>query len=220
MDNGLLKKMAMMLSKVPKEDLEKNLKVAKNILANSNKDDLNKLINSKEVENILGKDKDKLQNALTNTEINNSDIDPLWKSICKIVFGLLALIISCKYFIDLSIILAKNFGLSDAVIGLTLVACGTSLPELAATLVAAFKKDTQMALGNIIGSNIFNIAFILGVCGLTSELSSPGITLVDYFMVCNAAFLVLICAKFGKITRWMGALMLISFIAYLIYLFN
>jgi len=77
MDNGLLKKMAMMLSNVPKKDLEKNLQVAKNILANSNKDDLNKFINSKEVKNILGKDKDKLDEALKNNEINTEHIDSI-----------------------------------------------------------------------------------------------------------------------------------------------
>ena len=79
MDNGILKKMAMMLSKVPKKDLEKNLEVAKNILANSNKEDLNKLINSKEVENILGKDKEKIHEALKNNEIKPENIDTLNK---------------------------------------------------------------------------------------------------------------------------------------------
>jgi len=77
MDNGLLKKMAMMLSKVPKEDLEKNLKVAKNILANSNKEELNKFINSKEVENILGKDKEKINQALKNNDINSENIESI-----------------------------------------------------------------------------------------------------------------------------------------------
>ena len=83
MDNGLMKKMAMMLSKVPKKDLEKNLEVAKKIIANSNKDDLNKLINSKEVENIVGKDKEQLQAALKNTNItteNLNDINKLFQS--------------------------------------------------------------------------------------------------------------------------------------------
>ena len=77
MDNGLMKKMAMMLSKVPKKDLEKNLEVAKKILANSNKDDLNKLINSKEVVSIVGKDKEKIQEALKNTTINVENLNDI-----------------------------------------------------------------------------------------------------------------------------------------------
>ena len=77
MDNGLIKKMAMMLSKVPKKDLEKNLEVAKNILANSNKEDLNKLINSKEVEKILGNDKENLSKAIQENDINAENIDDI-----------------------------------------------------------------------------------------------------------------------------------------------
>jgi len=77
MDNELLKKMAMMLSKVPPKDLEKNLAVAKNILANSNKEDLNKLINSKEVKNILGKDKEQLNEALKNNNISAENMDTI-----------------------------------------------------------------------------------------------------------------------------------------------
>lgn len=156
---------------------------------------------------------------------NNSNdiqinIEPLWKSICKIIFGLIALITCCSYFVDISIIIAKNLGLSNAVIGLTLVACGTSLPELAASVIAAFKKNADMAIGNIIGSNIFNIAFILGICSLTNNLSSPDITLIDYFIMIFSTFILLICAKYKKITRLTGVLMLLSFIFYLIYLCN
>lgn len=77
MDNGLLKKMAMMLAKVPKKDLEKNIEVAKNILSNSNKDDLNKFINSKEIENLLGKEKKQISEALKNNEIKPENIDTL-----------------------------------------------------------------------------------------------------------------------------------------------
>ena len=77
MDNGLIKKMAMMLSKVPKKDLEKNLEVAKNILANSNKEDLNKLINSKEVEKILGNDKENFSKAIQENDINAENIDDI-----------------------------------------------------------------------------------------------------------------------------------------------
>ena len=106
-----------------------------------------------------------------------------WPNVLKIVFGLSILIFFCKLFVDKSVILAKDFGVSDATISLTLIACGTSLPELAASIVAAIKKNTQLALCNIIGSNIFNITFILGICSQFSTLSSPGVTKFDYLVM-------------------------------------
>ena len=143
-----------------------------------------------------------------------------WPNVLKIIFGLSILIFFCKLFVDKSVILAKDFGVSDATISLTLIACGTSLPELAASIVAAIKKNTQLALGNIIGSNIFNITFILGICSQFSTLSSPGITKFDYIVMILAACVPYACYKMMKINRFVGFLMLCSFIAYTIYLLN
>ena len=81
----------------------------------------------------------------------NEPILSLWKSILKVVGGLALLIVSCDFFVDSAVSIAKSWGVSDAIISLTLIACGTSLPELAASVVAAFKKNTQLALGNIVG---------------------------------------------------------------------
>lgn len=144
---------------------------------------------------------------------------PIWLSIIKIIAGLSILIISCKYFIDISILIARNIGLSEATIGLTLVACGTSLPELAASIAAACKKNPDIAVGNIVGSNIFNICLILGTCSIFGgKITSPEISYVDYFILLSGAFLVLACADKGKMSRMMGLIMLIIFSLYVTFL--
>ena len=148
------------------------------------------------------------------TKLDDIKKEPLWQSILKIVGGLAILIISCDYFIENSIELALNWGLNESVISLTLIACGTSLPELAASVVAAFKKNTDLALGNIIGSNIFNITVILGICSLVSPLDSIGIGIMDYLIMIVAAIAVFVCSVNGRIGRISGGLMLLSFIAY------
>ena len=143
---------------------------------------------------------------------------PVWKALLKIVGGLALLITSCDFFVDNAIVIAKSWGVSDAIISLTLIACGTSLPELAASVAAACKKNTQLALGNIVGSNIFNILLILGVSSQVMPLVSADITIVDYaVMIAAAAFLLLFGFK-GKIGRVGGLLMVASFVLYTWYL--
>lgn len=144
----------------------------------------------------------------------------LWKSILLIVIGLSVLILSCEYFVDNAIIVARRWGMSEAVISITLIACGTSLPELAASVVAACKKNTQLALGNIIGSNIFNIALILGLSSQVSSLASADITLVDYCVMILAAVLPMIWSISGRISRLTGAIMLMLFVTYSVHLIN
>ena len=148
------------------------------------------------------------------------DNTPIWKNVLKIIGGLCVLIISCDIFIDKSVVLAKQFGLSDAVISLTLIACGTSLPELASSIVSAFKKNTQLALGNIVGSNIFNITFILGLSSQITNLTSSGISLIDYIIMILSVAILIVCGIFKKINRYIGLLMFLSFIAYTIYLIS
>ena len=148
----------------------------------------------------------------------NEPILSLWKSILKVVGGLALLIVSCDFFVDSAVSIAKSWGVSDAIISLTLIACGTSLPELAASVVAAFKKNTQLALGNIVGSNIFNILLILGLSSQVMPLTSAGITLVDYGVVIGAAIVPLLFGFNKKIGRVGGALMVIAFAVYTWYL--
>ena len=142
----------------------------------------------------------------------------LWWAIAKVIGGLAVLIVSCDLFVDNAVAVARSFGVNDAFISLTLIACGTSLPELAASMVAAFKKNTQLALGNIVGSNIFNILLILGVSSQVMPLTSAGITWVDYGVMIAAATVPLLFGFKGKIGRVGGLLMVASFVLYTWYL--
>ena len=130
------------------------------------------------------------------------------------------LIVSCDFFVDNAVLIAKRFGVNDAFISLTLIACGTSLPELAASVAAAVKKNTDMALGNIVGSNIFNITLILGLSSQVMPLTSSGITYIDYIVMIVAAVLVLLIGFVGKINRISGLFMFICFVLYNWYLIS
>ena len=154
----------------------------------------------------------------SNEEIEQEDRTPLWWAIAKVIGGLAVLIVSCDLFVDNAVAVARSFGVNDAFISLTLIACGTSLPELAASVVAAFKKNTQLALGNIVGSNIFNILLILGVSSQVMPLTSVGITWVDYVVMIAAATVPLLFGFKGKIDRVGGLLMVASFVLYTWYL--
>lgn len=143
---------------------------------------------------------------------------PLWLAVVKILGGLVLLITSCDFFVDNAVLIAKSFGVDDAFISLTLIACGTSLPELAASVAAAVKKNTDMALGNIVGSNIFNITLILGLCSQVMPLTSAGITSVDYVVMIAAAVLPLLFGFLGKLGRAGGLFMFACFVMYNYYL--
>lgn len=143
---------------------------------------------------------------------------PLWVAVLKIVGGLALLITSCDFFVDNAVLVAKSFGVNDAFISLTLIACGTSLPELAASIAAAIKKNTDMALGNIVGSSIFNITLILGLSSQVMPLTSSGITIVDYLVVIAVAVIPFLFGFVGKVGRIGGILIFIGFISYNWYL--
>lgn len=147
-------------------------------------------------------------------EVNKS----LWFAAFSILGGLAALIVSSNFFVDEAVAIARKLGVSDAFISITLLACGTSLPELAASVTAAVKKDTDMALGNIIGSNIFNVTMILGTASLITPLTTGKIGLVDYGAMILAAVLPMIFGIRGKITRFEGLLMLLYYAAYTWYI--
>lgn len=136
----------------------------------------------------------------------------------KVFLGLGALIVASRFFLDNAILIAKAWGVNEAFIAITLVACGTSLPELAASLVAAAKKNTQLALGNVIGSNIFNLSLILGTASQITPLTSSGITFIDYAVMIFAAIIPLVLGIKGKLNRWAGAFLFLCFVAYNAYL--
>ena len=166
------------------------------------------------------RDKQNATTSTTSSEETPEEKTPLWLAIIKVLGGLAVLITSCDFFVDNAVQVAKSFGVSDAIISLTLIACGTSLPELAASVAAAIKKNTQLALGNIIGSNIFNITLILGVSSQVMPLTSVGITYIDYIVMIAATILTLLFGFKGKIGRLSGAFMFICFVIYNIYLIN
>ena len=149
---------------------------------------------------------------------DNGDGGSLLKAVLKVVGGLALLITSCDFFVDNAVSVAKSFGVDNAFISLTLIACGTSLPELAASVAAAVKKNTDMALGNIVGSNIFNITLILGLSSQVMPLTSSGITYIDYIVMIAAAVLLFVIGLFGRIGRLSGLLMFICFVLYNWYL--
>lgn len=154
------------------------------------------------------------RNADNEESATTTDTTPLWRAIFKVVVGLTVLITSCDVFVDNAVLIAKSLGVSDAFTSLTLIACGTSLPELAASMAAAIKRNTQLALGNVIGSNIFNITWILGLSAQVMPLNSSGITLVDYVVMTIAAILPLLFGFRGKIGRLGGAMLFICFVIY------
>lgn len=153
--------------------------------------------------------------AVTEGEVSNKQ---LAFGIGKVVLGLAGLIVASRFFLDNAILIAKAWGVNEAFIAITLVACGTSLPELAASLAAAAKRNTQLALGNVVGSNIFNLALILGTASQITPLTSSGITFVDYAVVVFAAVAPLALGFKGKLNRWAGALLFLAFVGYNAYL--
>lgn len=157
----------------------------------------------------------KNKEVVSDVEVSNKQ---LALGIAKVIGGLGVLIISSRFFLDNAILIAKAWGVNEAFIAITLVACGTSLPELAASLVAAAKKNTQLALGNVIGSNIFNLTLILGVASQITPLTSVGITAIDYAVMIFVAIVPLVLGIKGKLNRWAGAFMFLCFVAYNAYL--
>jgi cation:H+ antiporter len=162
-----------------------------------------------------------LRGGKNNKAVESSEVisnRQLLFGIGKLIFGLVALIFASRFFLDNAIVIAHKWGVKDSFIAITLVACGTSLPELAASLAAAAKKNTQMALGNVIGSNIFNLSLILGVASQITPLTSSSIGYIDYGVMIFASVAPLILAFKGKLNRWAGAIMFACFVAYNYYL--
>ena len=138
------------------------------------------------------------------------------KSVCFVALGLACLIVGSNLFVEGAKNIAAALGVSDAVIGLTIVAGGTSLPELATTVVAARKGRSALAIGNVIGSNVFNILMILGITGIICPMQLQGITRVDISMLMVSILLVwLFSFTRYKLERWEGIVLLIMFFSYM-----
>lgn len=145
----------------------------------------------------------------------------LWKSVIFIIGGLAALIYGGDLFVDKASAIASSLGVSDAIIGLTIVAMGTSLPELATSLTAAIKGNSGIAIGNVIGSNIFNIFLVLGCSATIRQLPFGAISEIDLLVLFASCVLFWIFGWFfgnRTINRAEGGLLVAGYIAYMIYL--
>lgn len=146
---------------------------------------------------------------------------PLWKSGLFIAGGLAGLVYGGQFFVDGASGIARGLGVSESIIGLTLVAGGTSLPELATSVVAALKKNPEMAIGNVIGSNLFNIFFVLGCSATISPMKIQGITNLDLGVLIGSCILLYIFGWFFRkrtITQPEGIVMIACYIGFTAYL--
>ena len=146
-----------------------------------------------------------------------------WLMALMIVGGLAALVFGGEIFLHNAVAIARKLGVSESVIAITLVAGGTSLPELASSVVSLLKGKSEMALGNVIGSNIANILLILGVSATIRPLTMGGITTTDILMVVLSSLLLLLTAftfRRKQIDRWEGAIFLMIYVAYIWYLIH
>lgn len=142
---------------------------------------------------------------------------PMWQAVLLIIIGLAGLTVGGKLIVENATLIAENFGVSDAVIGATIVALGTSLPELATSVMAAFKKNTDLAIGNVVGSNIFNIFFILGISSCVSQIEAYENLLVDSMLALFSGVVLmafLLDDDNRHISRWEGAVLLLIYVGY------
>ena len=144
---------------------------------------------------------------------------PVWKCIVYIVLGAAAIAFGGDFVVDSASEIAADFGLSQNLIGLTIVALGTSLPELVTSIVAARKKEADMALGNVIGSNIFNVLFVLGIAATISPVAFIMENVIDIVILTIMSVVVLIFAWSKKqIGRIEGIVMLLAYAGYMVYI--
>lgn len=136
-----------------------------------------------------------------------------------VLAGLGLLVLGARWLVSGAVTLAESFGVPEAVIGLTVVAIGTSLPELATSVVAALRGEGDLAVGNVVGSNIFNLLGILGIAAVVHPLSSAGIGLVDLGVMLGLSILLLPLMRSGlSVNRWEGGVLLATYGAYMVHL--
>lgn len=162
-------------------------------------------------------------------EEHNDDVPegvPTWKAVAWLIFGMIALPVSSSYLVDSAVVIAQYYGMSDLVIGLTIIAIGTSLPELAASITGVLKGEDDLAMGNIIGSNIFNILAVLSLPGILAPgMIDPAIISRDFYYMLGATIVMLLMAmsfrgRPGRINRIEGGVLLSGFVAYQFIIFS
>jgi cation:H+ antiporter len=141
----------------------------------------------------------------------------MYKIVAFIVIGLVGLVIGGKMVVANAVIIAKAMGVSEKVIGLTIIAAGTSLPELATSLVAAYRKNADIAVGNIVGSNIFNILLIGGMVSVIRPVAYNPVFNIDFYILAAGTvllFITMFTSKRHKLDRWEAAMLLILYVSY------
>ena len=161
------------------------------------------------------------KNASSEPEETPQPPMPVWKAAFFVILGLTFLIVGSNIFVDSATAVAESLGVSQSIIGLTIVAGGTSLPELATSIVAARKGQSAIAIGNVIGSNVFNILLILGLTATICPMQIGGITLIDMAtMLVSVVVLWLFSFTKLKVERWEGAVLTLGYVAYTAWLLS
>ena len=144
----------------------------------------------------------------------------MWQSWMMIIAGILGLVFGGQWVVDSAVAIAKMLGVSEKLIGLTIVAIGTSLPELVTSAMAAYRQKTDIAVGNVVGSNIMNILFILALTAVVSPLSFSNDLQVDLWMVIGVTVLLFLALFVGKrrlLERWQGVTFITVYLMYIVY---
>jgi len=159
------------------------------------------------------------EDKIEGMEIPEDSGKTLWRDVGFLILGIVTLGFGANFLVTGAVDLARIFGLSEALIGLTIVSIGTGTPELATALMAAFRKTPDLAIGNVVGSNLFNIMFVLGIAALVAPLDGKGISSVDLYVMLGVTILLLPTVWTGRILdRKEGFLFLAIYIGYLYHL--
>jgi len=162
------------------------------------------------------RDQDKVVAAEFDEVIGTEQKRPVWLHIGFVLVGFVALLAGAKLLVNGATTIAEQFGISQVVIGLTIIAIGTSLPELATSVVATIKDEADVAFGNAIGSNILNILCILGITAIINPFEVQGLRAIDYLVFAGSAILLLPLLWRGSIlNRWEGMVLVGGYILYL-----
>lgn len=164
-----------------------------------------------------------LSQAKVGAAASVSEVKPVkpWLSAFFVLLGLALLVIGSNIFVDSASRVAYSLGISEGVVGLTIVAGGTSLPELATSVVAARKGQSAIAIGNVIGSNVFNILLILGLTATISPMQIQGVTMVDLSLMLGSVVLVWLFSRTKyTVERWEGVVLVIGYLVYLCWLLS
>lgn len=156
--------------------------------------------------------------ALPQPEQTDVYTGPIWRAVLVTIIGIAMTIFGARLLVNSAIDIAKIFHVSDTIIGLTIVAIGTSLPEIATSVAASIRNHNEIAFGNIVGSNIYNTLFILGVVAMLQPIRMPSNIELDFAIMAGATLMMLAFGRMGRISRLMGIFMLLCYTGYIIYL--